>query len=451
MTLHRLSQRLGFERRLSILAIGTATPALALGLGLLWRSDLGLGARWGLTGAAVLCTVGLAFVLRRRAIYPLRTASSLVEALRLEDYSMRGRFEAADDALGDLVREINLLSETLAEKRLSALEATALLRKVMAEIDVAIFAFDPERRLRLVNRAGETLLARPASRLEGRSARDLGLADWLEGEPPDTVEHTFPGAVGRWGIRRSTFRQEGLEHDLLVISDLSRTLRQEERQAWQRLIRVLGHELNNSLGPIQSTAETLERLVARQGEREGWDEAEWRHDLDRGLAVIRQRSKALAEFVASYSKIARLPEPSLAPVAIAPIVAHATQLEARLPIEVEAGPELVVLADRSQIEQALINLLKNAVDAALETDGGVRVTWRKRARSCELLIDDEGPGLPASANVFTPFFSTKPDGSGIGLLLCRQIVEAHGGGLTLENRADALGCRARLRLPLADT
>ena len=432
------------ERRLFLLAFAVGLPGSSLGLALLWTSDLPASTRWTLTVLLVVTWTALAVMVRRRAVYSLRTVSSLLEALRQEDYSLRGHRTGADDALDDVFREINLLSESLSEQRLSALEASALLRAVMAEIDVAVFTFDPEHRLRLVNRAGERILARPSSRLLGSSAAELGLEDWLEGELPGTVERAFPGAVGRWRVRRSTFRQEGMPHQLLVITDLSKTLRQEERQTWQRLIRVLGHELNNSLGPIKSTAETLHRLTDKQPSAE-----EWHQDLRSGLDVIRQRSAALSRFMASYSQLARLPEPTLESLTITGVVKHAAAMESRLEVEITEGPTLEVQADRAQIEQALINIVKNAVEASLETGGGVEISWSRRADSCEVLVEDAGPGLPESANLFVPFFTTKPGGSGIGLVLSRQIAEAHGGSLTLENRLGSRGCCARLRLPLS--
>lgn len=433
------------DQRILLLALATGVPGVALGLVLLWAGDFGAKLQWTLTLVVVLAWLGLAFSLRDRVRRPLQTLSNLLAALREGDFSVRAREPRGDDPLGLAMWEINALEEILREQRLGAVEATALLGKVMEEIDLAVFAFDPDEELVLVNRAGERLLAQPSERIVGRSAESLGLEECLAGEAPRTLDATFPGGVGRWEVRRSTFRQGGIRHSLLVLSDLSRALREEERQAWKRLIRVLGHEINNSLAPIKSIAGSMRSLLARDDEA-----SELEDDLREGLDVITGRAESLTRFMNSYARLARLPAPEREPLSVERWVRRIAELEIRHEVEVEPGPDVTIDADGDQLDQLLINLVRNAVEAAEETDGDVRVTWELREAAVEVRVVDEGPGLSSTSNLFVPFFSTKPGGTGIGLVLSRQIAEAHGGTLVLENRISAPGCRAVLTLPLDD-
>ena len=434
---------LSHERRVLLLAFFIGLPGSATALVLLWTGAFSLKLQWTLTVLVVLLWAGSAVVLREWVVRPLQTLSNLLGALREGDFSIRARNAQPDDALGLALLEVNTLGSTLRAQRLGAVEASALLRKVIAEIEVAVFAFDGAGHLKLVNRAGERLLGRPADRLLNHTAEELGLAGTLEGETPRTIDSRYPGGSGRWELRRTTFRQEGLKHHLIVLSDLSRALREEERQAWQRLVRVLGHEINNSLAPIMSLSESLERIVAQDPPPPDAGE-----DLRQGLGVIAGRAKALSRFMASYARLARLPPPELEPMEVRPWIERVAELETRLDVRVLGGPEMVIAADGDQLDQLLINLVTNAVDASLETGGGVGIEWRRRAEGVEVLVKDEGPGIADSANLFVPFFTTKPHGSGIGLALSRQIAEAHGGSLTLSNRGDGPGCAARLVLPL---
>ncbi len=429
------------DRRILLIALAAGLPALVTALILLWTNDYTPKVQWTVSVFVVTVFFGFVFALRDRVVYPLQTISNLLAALREDDFSIRARVDASD-ALGEVMLEVNALSETLRSQRLGAQEATALLRAVMAEIDVAIFALDGEQRLVLVNRYAERLLGRASAELLGQPAGELGLEPTLR-DDPGIQDVSFPGGAGRWEVRRTKFWQGGLPHELLVLTDVSQPLREQERQAWQRLIRVIGHELNNSLAPIKSIAGSLEGLAAREQLP-----SDWRDDLQRGLAIIASRSDALSRFTNAYARLARLPQPELQPVRFTPLVQRIAELDTRLQVAVKKGPDLTVSADPDQLEQLLINVIRNAVDASLETGGGVAVGWARTRRMLEVYVDDEGPGLPNTGNLFVPFFTTKPGGSGIGLVLSRQIAEGHGGTLALENRLNARGCRARLRIPI---
>jgi len=442
--------RLRFDQRILLLALTAGLPAAAVGLILLWTTDYTPKVQWTLTVLIVGVWTGCSFSVRHRVVLPLQTLSNLLAALRESDFSIRARGAAGpgaatDDPLGAVLLEVNVLAETLHDQRLGALEAGALLRTVMVEIDVAVFTFDGARALRLVNKAGERLLARPAPQILGLTAGELRLEDCLEGASPRIADLTFPGSSGRFEVRRTTFRQEGRPHQLLVLADVSRPLRDEERQAWQRLIRVIGHEINNSLAPIKSIAGSLESMLARDRMPEDWSD-----DMRRGLAVIAARSDSLSRFTTAYARLAKLPAPRIDSVHLSTLVKRVAGVETRMGVRTAGPSDATVRADPDQIEQLLINLVRNAVDATIERGGpgNVDVSWEVAGNNLDLWVDDEGTGLPNASNLFVPFFTTKPGGSGIGLVLSRQIAEAHGGSLTLENRTDRSGCRAHLRLPL---
>ena len=434
------------DRAIQLLTFFAGLPGVVTCVVLLWTGDWTPKVQWTFSLLAILAWLGCVFAVRERVIYPMQTLTNLLTALREGDYSLRSRRARRDDALGDVMREINLLGDTLVTRRREALEAVALLRAVMAGIDVAVFTFDDAKCLRLVNRAGVALLRQPEEHLVGRSAVELGLESSLAGDSPRTLDADFPGRPGaRWSLQRTRFRERGRPHQLLVLADVSQSLRDEERAAWQRLIRVLGHEINNSLAPIGSIAESLRALLQRpENERL----ADWQDDARDGLEVIAGRSQALGRFMEAYSHLARLPPPARRTQSLTARVRRAAALETRLAVQVQIEDETTANIDGDQIEQALINLIKNAADAALETGGGVRVQCLIVDGSVGVVVEDDGLGLSGTANLFVPFFTTKSHGSGIGLVLSRQIVEAHGGTLTLQDRTDgARGCWATLRLP----
>ena len=439
-------RRLGWlnhERRVFVLSLMAGLPAVIASLILLRLGDYSTKVTWTVGTVIVGTWLVVSVIVRERVVRPLQTLSNMLAALREGDFSLRARSSLSDDALALALLEVNTLGNTLQAQRLGAMEATALLRTVMSEIDAAIFAFDAGNQLRLANRAGERLLGVPIERLLGRTADALGLDAFLSGASPRVHDLVFPGRSGRWEVRRTTFRQDGRPHTLVVMSDLSKTLREEELLAWQRLVRVLSHEINNSLTPIKSIAGSLLSILDRTPRPPDADD-----DLRGGLGIIGSRSEALSRFMSAYALLARLPAPRPGPVDVGIWARRAAGLETRVPVEVQPGPSLIIQADGDQLDQLLINLVRNAADASLETGGGVRLAWARQDGHVDVEVVDDGPGLATTANLFVPFYTTKPSGTGIGLVLCRQIAEAHGGVLSLENRDDRRGCVARLRLPV---
>ena len=453
--------RLLYEHRVNLYCFLVALPGLIVSIILVWMQSWTLESRLALIALELFIWWLLALALQEQTTRPLQTLANVIGALREEDYSFRARNAVAEDALGELSLEVNALADMLSDQKIRAIEATALLQRVVDEIDAPLFAFDPASLLRLVNPAGEHLLRQSQARMLGRSAADLKLQKCLEADNESLVELDLKDSQARWLLRRSSFRQNGVPHTLVVLSDVSRALREEERRAWQRLIRVLGHELSNSLAPIKSIAGSLNSRVSSTDM-----DNDVRHDLQHGLEIIEARSASLHRFLEAYRRLAQMPAPVLRDVDLPKLVARVAGLETRIKVCVHSGPAVVFVADPDQLEQMLINLVRNAADAVLELSPDrttsnnlpsdsissvngdrVRVRWDVTEADVNLLIEDNGPGLLNPANVFTPFYTTKPSGSGVGLVLSRQIAEAHGGRIEISNRNGERGCLVKVVLP----
>jgi len=445
--------KLLYEKRIALFAILAALPGVAFGTSLIWTRDWTRDVKISLTVLEFFLWLVLTLALLDQIVRPLQTLANVVGALREEDYSFRARGAAPDDALGELALEINSLADILTEQRIQTIEATALLRRVVEEIDTPLFTFDPHHVLRLMNAAGERLLQQPAARLLGKTATELELDACFEARNETLVSLPYSAPNARWMVRKRSFRQNGVPHTLIVLSDVSRALREEERSAWQRLIRVLGHELNNSLAPIISISGSLASRLPLPELPDAQNA-----DFQRGLNIIESRTASLHRFLQSYRRLAQMPSPTLRPVELRPLIERVAALETRLHVDIVPGPDLVLTVDPDLIEQMLINLVRNAVDAALEqaqspqagSEPGspqVDMRWEQYERAVALMVEDNGIGLLNPSNAFVPFYTTKPGGSGIGLVLSQQIAEAHGGSIELANRQNVRGCRVKVMLP----
>jgi len=411
----------------AVLALGTPAPREA-----------------ALLLACVLGLTGIIWRLQRHADgRRLRTLDGLLESLREGDYSVRGAVSGGDGAQARLMGRFNALAQRLQDEQRDSHESLQLLSKTLAALDGAVFAFEQDGRLRLINPAGERLLGRPAAALLGQSAEALGLAPLFDIPNGRIHPHAFPAQQGRWQVGHAALRSRSQAGRLLVMQPMERALRDEEAQAFRRLLRVLSHEINNSLAPIASMADTLARLLPPPGAPL---DAEARADLAGGLDLIEQRSLALQRFLGGYARLAKLPEPQPARVMLGPLCERVRRLvDERIRIGVE--PELWVIADADQLEQVLINLLRNAVEAGGTEPVELRA-WID-AGQARVQVLDRGEGLPSSDSLFVPFFTTKVGGSGIGLVLSRQILDAQQGSLELLSRAPEAGTVAEIRLPLA--
>lgn len=447
----QLRYRWSLEWRLSMVLLATAIAISLILTGVvllppaLWPLSLPLHMQQAL--AAVLL-IGACLMVAHRclrsALQPIRSLGNVIDAIRLGDYSLRVRTDRPG-IIRELATDINRLSVSQSGQAQGVVESRAMIAKLVTALPLPWFVFDDQGRLRLTNPTADRMLGSSAP--VGINAAALGLDKLMLSRSGATVQVVLPGASGRYVVHQETFRERGERYQLLLLVEVETALRAERQQAWESLVRVLAHEINNSLAPIKSIAETLADMLKKDDELSTTE-------LQAQLQRIAHRASSLVSFVHNYASIARLPQPQMKTVQINQLIRHCIDLQPAHKVST-SGEALTIKADPVLLEQALINLLKNADDSASHCNAPkIDINWRYEPRHAQpgllIAITDNGVGLSATDNLFVPFFTTKPGGSGVGLLLTRRIAELHGGTLSLRNRADnRSGAVAELWLPMS--
>lgn len=434
--------RIAFEDRLVRLALFTGVfPTFCCSV-LLYYVDISIYPKILLILVLLVCTLFGAFSIRQLVIFQLRTSTNLVEAMTSNDYTLRANNKGLEGALSDFNQLLNTLAKTLAEQSLITREKQILLAKVTDQIDVAIVAVDNNQAINLMNPAAEKLFKCRFDELQGWPIKQLGLQNILSKDYNKVAEFEIKQHKKKVLIRTDQYFEKGIKHTLIFITDIQSLLREEERQAWQKLLRVLSHEINNSIAPIASIGETLEKMVQRQ-----YSGTEFDNDLKEGLGVITERAQSLNIFIQRYQKLAKLPLPTKTLFSIEPLLQSVALLFPDANIELESK-DLQVYADKDQLQQVLVNLLKNACESMCDNSTEkISVHWRKNSHFIEVEIRDQGTGINNLDNIFVPFYTTKQQGTGIGLSLSRQILVNHGGDLIIKNRSDKSGVSVTLLIP----
>lgn len=438
---------MNYQRKILFLALLGTAPWILLCVVLLWvhGHSLLIWQTVAVLGGGI--TLLTSVLLWYGGVRRLQSVSSLLAGLREGDFSVQGSSEFdREDPMGEVFAEISELARALRRRRLASIESERLLAKVVGQIEVAVLTFDEVGCLRTINPCGARLLGGNESDLIGRTALDLGLKPALSAEPDKVIQLAREDPAERLAVRRGVYREEGRQHQLLILTDVSEPLKQEELQAWKRLIRVIGHEVHNSMTPIKVMVDGLDMLLRRTPPPDDWQAT----SAER-LGLVSERIDRLSGFIETYSALAKVPKPRLALLDVAELVRSVAALEDRIEVGTKAGSPAVIQGDRAQLEQVLINLVRNAVEAVEETGGSVWMEWREEKDRVRIEVVDEGVGIADPVHLFVPSYSTKPKGSGIGLALSRQIVEGHKGSLELANRSDGPGARAVVRLPMAAT
>lgn len=442
-----MKKRRPFEAQLTQLSLVSSIPLLLL---LLWVMIYAHVSIWLTLLVALiggLLVIYTSYRIHQKSAYQFRSLSNLLEAMIQGDYSLRARSDESNSALDELVVSINGLAQRLSSQRTESVESQLLLSTVIEHIDVAIVALNEANNIRFLNPAAKNLLQLGQEDSNATLLEQLSVVQSFSSGHHQVVELSLGRQQGRFNVHVEEFRESGLQHKLLFITDVRTLLRSEERKAWQSLVRVISHEINNSLSPIASISQTLKRLLSQKEN----NVSENKKDLIEGLTIITERANSLSQFVDSYKQLAKLPEPNKQTTSILELLEKIKLLFKNQKIIIDPKADIQLFIDPVQFEQVFINIFKNAIESMsqVNTQGVVNVKWNAKGSFFKLNIYDEGCGIGNLDNIFVPFYSTKKHGSGIGLVLCRQIIEAHGGSLVITNRIDAQGCCVSIEVPFS--
>jgi len=436
-----LIQDISLERRFCWLIIVTLLPTLVLFIAMGIAFDFKL-LGWSTVGLGLVISYGcLVIALYRLVITPYYSLTSLTEALKMEDYSLRAKSPFSQGIVAKLFNELSSLSQSLQVSKSRYDQQMFLLYGLIEQLESPVLILDQDDQLQHANPAVSQLFSVPWQTLKQSPAQKLGLKKLNDFWCFDDSKPL--NMANKWQIRQSEFKENNNNYQLLMLNNISQELQKNEQQAWQNIIRILNHEVRNSLTPISALSQNLLEMPNLTPEQ-----------CQQAIKIIDSRSNNLLQFIDSYSDLAKLPLPNIQQFDLTELLQGIASLVKQVTINL-SNP-LIIKADKGQLEQVLLNLIKNAKEAQLSKgkpnknlSEDIEVQVFKTDQQVIIKVLDQGCGIANTDNLFVPFYTTKAEGTGIGLALSRQIISNHQGELTLTNRPDQTGAVASITLSLA--
>ena len=379
---------------------------------------------------------------KRRSEYQIRTLSNLIESMIDGDYSLRGRLET-DLAFKELLDLINDLAETLSQHKIEAKESRLLLERIMEQMDALVIAVNEDGFIVMANASANKLLLGNLDNIATTKLSDLSVGKDIINSDSGIIKFNHPQLSGEHFLFTESFLSEGKQHRLYMLTNAERLLMEKERKAWQSLLRVLSHEMNNSLAPISSISQSMQSQLKKSN-----DDINIKQLLD-GVNIINERAESLNHFIASYSQLSHLPQPNKKPIQLHDLLTSTTSLFPQTSFTYDEF-NIELSLDKEQFEQVLINIFKNSIEAMNDSEvKNITIRCLVESDKVRISVVDSGCGIANLDNVFVPFYTTKAEGSGIGLALCRQIIFNHSGTIDIANNVDSSGVTISISLPLS--